>query len=143
VTFDTDERRAIGLFWPTKRGAQADNMADPIVPPPYNNPIPPVLQEQAKALARLMIWAEFPLGSEANGAARQLEHALLAFIHVNEYDELDDMPGDTLVTLEDVEASRADAQGFISEGQSPVHHPRELSGEDLAWLKQMRIAGRG
>jgi hypothetical protein len=110
---------------------------------PYNNPIPPVLQEHAKALAGLMIWAEFPPDSEVNGAARQLEHALLAFISVNEHDELDDMPGDTLITLEMVEASRAAALGFISEGQSPVHHPRELNAEDMAWLKQMRIAGRG
>lgn len=115
-------------------------MATPIVPPPYNNPIPPALQERAKALAGLMVWAEFPLGSEANGAARQLEDALLAFIEVNEYDELDDMPGDTLITLEMVDASGAAAQELISEGQSPVSHPRELNAEDLAWLKQMRIA---
>lgn len=105
-----------------------------------NNPIPRVLQEGAKALFALVTWADFPPESEAKACALGLEHSLIAFFNVNEHDELDDRPDDGLVTLEQVEASRAATQEFISEGQSPVEHPRKLNAEDKAWLKQMGIA---
>ena len=107
-----------------------------------NNPVPALLQDAVKAVHGLLSAADLWNHPEAV----ELEDAIMQFICINEWDPLDDLPDDTVLTIEQLESNRAawrEALGSVTPApDAEVAHSGKMTAGDLAWLRQMGITGR-
>lgn len=97
-----------------------------------HNPIPPELQEPAKALFSAVEGFEWSnLSDEERRVTCELDRALIAFFNLNEHDPLDDGP-DVVVSLNEA--------GELTITETPEKLSREVTDADRDFLAGLRIA---